>query len=200
MEQYLTLFYGLSFLIAIIAFAYAGYLYLWVKRQPISNKKIIEVAGLIKDGANTFMTREYKILAVFAAIIAVLILLFLPSPIWSGEVMKNIGMAISYIAGTVLSAIAGKIGILVASLSNGRAAEGTQKGIKPAFLIGFRGGAVMGLLVVGCSLFGVAAVIGDTVGDPFKDTAGPSINTQITVVSLVASLLSAVFAAFSIFG
>ena len=44
-----------------------------------------------------------------------------------------------------------------------------------------------------------AAVIGDTVGDPFKDTAGPSINTQITVVSLVSSLLSSLFAAFSIF-
>ena len=41
----------------------------------------------------------------------------------------------------------------------GRAAEGAQKGLKPAFLIGFRGGAVMGLLVVGCSLFGVAAVL-----------------------------------------
>ena len=44
-----------------------------------------------------------------------------------------------------------------------------------------------------------SAVVGDTVGDPFKDTAGPSINTQITVVSLVASLVSTLFLTFSIF-
>ncbi len=159
MEQYLSLFYGLSFLTAALAFAYAAYLYLWVKRQPLSNQKIIEVAALIKDGANTFMGREYKILAIFASVIAVLILLFLPSPIWNGDFVSNLSMALSYLAGTILSAIAGKIGILVASLSNGRSAEAAQKGIKPAFLIGFRGGAVMGLLVVGCSLFGVAAVL-----------------------------------------
>lgn len=44
-----------------------------------------------------------------------------------------------------------------------------------------------------------AAVVGDTIGDPFKDTAGPSINTQITVVSLIASLLAYVFTNYSIF-
>ncbi len=159
MEQHLSLFYGLSFLIAAIAFAYAAYLYVWVKRQPLTNGKIIEVAALIREGANTFMRREYKILAIFASVIAVLILLFLPAPIWAGSMMANAAMALSYIAGTVLSAIAGKIGIMVAGLSNGRCAEGAQKGIKPAFLIGFRGGAVMGLIVVGCSLFGVAAVL-----------------------------------------
>ena len=159
MEEHLTLLYGASFLISIIAFAYAAYLYLWVKRQPLTNAKIIKVADLIKKGANTFMNREYKILTIFSLVIAALILLFLPSPIWKGDFVSNISMAFAYIAGTVLSAIAGKIGIIVAGLSNGRSAEAAQRGIKPAFLVGFRGGAVMGLLVVGCSLFGVAAVL-----------------------------------------
>ena len=159
MESHLSLFYGLSFLTVVLAFAFAAYLYLWVKKQKTVNAKIQEVSALIKEGANTFMRREYTILAKFAAVAAVLILLFLPSPIWQGDPVPNISMAVAYIAGTVLSAIAGKIGILVATLSNGRAAEGAQKGLKPAFLIGFRGGAVMGLLVVGCSLFGVAAVL-----------------------------------------
>ncbi len=159
MEHQLSLFYGLSFLTAILAFAFAAYLYLWVKKQPAKNAKIIEVSKLIKEGANTFMRREYKILAIFALVAAVIIFILLPEPVWSGDPLDNLAMAIAYLAGTALSAIAGKIGIMVATLSNSRAAEGARKGIKPAFLIGFRGGAVMGLLVVGCSLFGVAAVL-----------------------------------------
>lgn len=151
--------YGLSFLTAAIAFAFAAYLYLWVKKQKVENAKITEVSLLIKQGANTFMRREYKILAIFAGVAAVIIFLLLPSPIWKGNWTQNVSMVIAYLAGTVLSAIAGKIGILVATLSNGRTAEAAQHGIKPAFLVGFRGGAVMGLLVVGCSLLGVAAVL-----------------------------------------
>ncbi len=159
MEQQLSLFYGLSFLTAAIAFAYAAYLYLWVKKQPVQNATIEEVALLIKKGANTFMRREYISLAKFAGVIAVVIFILLPTPIWKGNILQNVEMVVAYIFGTVFSAIAGKIGIVVATHSNSRAAEGAQKGIKPAFLIGFRGGAVMGLLVVGCSLLGVAAVL-----------------------------------------
>ena len=159
-ESQLSLFYGLSFLCVALAFAFAAYLYLWVKKQKTENAKIQEVSLLIKQGANTFMRREYLVLAKFAAVAAAVILILLPSPIWAGSPVSNIAMAIAYLCGTVLSAIAGKIGILVATLSNARTAEAAQKGIKPAFLIGFRGGAVMGLLVVGCSLLGVAAVAG----------------------------------------
>jgi len=154
------MFYGISILIAVIAFAFAAYLYVWVKKQPQENKRISEVAQLIREGANTFMKREYKILAVFASVIAVLIVLFLPSPIWSTDnIWNNIAMAIAYICGTVLSAIAGKLGLVVASLSNGRSAEAAVKGIKPSFLIGFRGGSVMGLIVVGCAVLGVSVVL-----------------------------------------
>ena len=159
MQPSVSLIYGLSFLAVAIAFAFAVYLHLWVKRQPMKNKTIAEVSGLIKSGANTFMRKEYKILAVFAGVAAVLIFLFLPQGIWKGNWIENLSMALSYIAGTILSAIAGKIGILVATASNGRAAEAAQKGIKPAFMVGFRGGSVMGLAVVGFSLLGVAAVL-----------------------------------------
>ena len=159
MESQLSLFYGLSFLTVAVAFAFAAYLYLWVKKQKTGNARIQEVSVLIREGANTFMRREYKILAKFALVAALVILVLLPSPIWQGNPLENAAMAVAYIAGTVLSAIAGKIGILVATLSNARTAEGAQKGIKPAFLIGFRGGAVMGLLVVGFSLLGVAVVL-----------------------------------------
>ena len=155
----LQLVYAVSFFSVIIAFAFAVYLHLWVRKQPARNQKIIEVSELIHAGANTFMRREYLILARFAGIAAVLILLLLPAPIWEGDVISNISMALAYLAGTALSALAGKIGILVATQANSRAAEGAQQGMRPAFLIGFRGGAVMGLAVVGFCLLGVMAVL-----------------------------------------
>ncbi len=164
MQPSLTLVYSVSFLTVAIAFAFAAYLYLWVKKQKAVNAKIVEVAQLIKEGANTFMRREYRVLAIFAGTAAALIFVFLPSPIWKGGIMDNLSITLAYLAGTVLSAIAGKIGILVATLANSRAAEGAAKGIRPAFLVGFRGGAVMGLTVVGFSLLGVAAVLA-MVGD-----------------------------------
>jgi K(+)-stimulated pyrophosphate-energized sodium pump len=151
--------YILAIAISILAFGVAAYFYLWVKKQPSSNATIQKVGVLINKGANTFLKREYMLLARFAGVAAVLILLFLPKPIWmGGNVMPNVQMALSYVFGTFLSALAGKIGITVATIANMKAAEAATKGIRPSFMAGFRGGAVMGMAVVGASLMGITIV------------------------------------------
>ncbi|NLV63118.1 MAG: sodium-translocating pyrophosphatase, partial [Clostridiaceae bacterium] len=114
---------------------------------------------LIRNGADTFLNKEYRVLARFAGVAAILIFIFLPSPVWMGNVSKNITMAIAYIAGTIFSAVAGKIGMNIATIANTKAAEAAVKGIKPSFMAGFRGGAVMGMAVVGSSLLGVTAIL-----------------------------------------
>lgn len=149
-----------SIVISILALAVAAWLYTWVKSQPSSNARIAEIGEYIRQGANTFLKREYLVLARFTAVAALLILILLPKPIWSsGNISENIFMAISYIFGTVLSALAGKIGIQVATIANIKAAEAATKGVKPSFMAGFRGGAVMGMAVVGSSLLGVTLVL-----------------------------------------
>ena len=149
----------IAILISILALGVAALFYFWVRALPSSNKEIARIGTLIRKGANTFLAREYKILAIFVLIAAAVILVFLPHPIWRGDVVKNITMSLSYIAGSVLSALAGKIGIFVATIANVKSAESAVKGIKPSFMEGFRGGAVMGLAVVGTSLLGVTVVL-----------------------------------------
>ena len=154
----LTVFLIVSIGVSVLAFIFAAWLYGWVKKQPCENERINEVGGYIKKGAEVFLNREYKVLAKFAAAAAVIILVLLPSPIWKGDFVPNIKMAVSYLCGTVFSAVAGKIGIAVSTIANGRTAVAATKGIKPSFLCGFRGGAVMGMAVVGASLLGVSLV------------------------------------------
>lgn len=148
-----------AILISILALGVAAWLYTWVKSQPSSNPEIARIGLLIRKGANTFLGREYKLLAIFVAVVAVLICIFLPKPIWTGNPANNIMMAIAYIVGSVLSALAGKIGIFVATIANVKSAEAATKSINLSFMSGFRGGAVMGMAVVGTSLLGVTGVL-----------------------------------------
>ena len=143
---------------SLLAFGIALYFYLWLVSLKTENKRIAQIGQYIKNGANTFLRREYNILTKFAGIIAILILLFLPEPIWLGSPKANIIMSVSYCLGTFLSALAGKVGMDIATIANVKAAEAAKKGIKPSFLTGFRGGAVMGMAVVGTCLLGVSLI------------------------------------------
>ena len=101
----------------------------------------------IQEGARAFLRREYKAVAIFVAVLAVLIALLLDNGVLS---------AIAYVVGAAFSALAGFIGMTVATLANARTAEAAKAGPQVALPLAFRGGAVMGFSVAGLSLVGVA--------------------------------------------
>ena len=163
--------YLIALAVSLLAIGVAVWMARWVKKLKSENAKIAYVSSLIKSGANTFLKREYTILAVFASILFVFILIFLPKPIWQvgdevgvNRVLPNLAMALSYLIGTIFSGIAGKIGIDIATIANVKSAEAATKGIKPSFMAGFRGGAVMGMAVVASCLLGVTLVFWATYG------------------------------------
>jgi len=85
--------------------------------------------------------------------------MFFPSPIWKAtNILTNIYMTIAYLLGTVLSALAGVIGISIATIANTKTAIAAKEDLPKAFMAGFRGGGVMGMAVVGTSLLGAAVL------------------------------------------
>ncbi len=159
----------IAILVSLGSFAIAWYFYKWIKALPTANKELERVGKLIADGAFAFLKREYKILAAFAGALSVVILLCFPHPIWAegANIGMNISMVISYLCGTAISAVAGWIGISTATVANMKAASAAQDGVPPSFMAGFRGGAVMGMAVVGSSLMGTAILylIARSLGD-----------------------------------
>jgi K(+)-stimulated pyrophosphate-energized sodium pump len=139
--------------------------YRYVDKQSSGNEKMQEISNAIKEGARAFIKREYTTLAIFVSVISVLLLIFLPAPLWTGAPLENIKLALAYIFGSVCSATAGYLGLTVATKANAKVAQGAKDGLNRAFPIGFRGGAVMGFAVVGVGLLGISIVYALT-GDP----------------------------------
>jgi K(+)-stimulated pyrophosphate-energized sodium pump len=139
--------------------------YRYVEKQDSGNEKMREISDAIRAGAAAFIKREYTTLFIFVAIVSALMIVFLPSPIWTGEPIKNISLTIAYIFGSSCSALAGYLGLNIATKANAKVAQGAKEGLNKAFPIGFRGGAVMGLSVVGVGLLGISVVYWLT-GDP----------------------------------
>ncbi len=134
------------------------YFYRYVEKQDSGTDRMREISDAIRLGARAFLKREYTVLFMFVGVVAVLLLIFLPTPIWAGDPLKNITISLSYIFGSTFSALAGFLGLTVATKANAKVANGAQQGLNKAFPIGFRGGAVMGFAVVGIGLLGVSIV------------------------------------------
>jgi len=133
----------------------AGLLYGYVNRQDSGTKRMREIAEAIREGADAFLKREYTVLAYFVAVVSVVLAVFLGNPL----------IAPVYIFGSICSGLAGFFGMHVALKANVRTANAAREGLNRAFLIAFRGGAVMGLSVVGMGLLGISIIYALT-GNP----------------------------------
>lgn len=144
---------------AVISILVGLYFYRYINNQDSGTDKMKEISNAIREGANAFIKREYTTLAMFVGVVAVLILIFLPNTLWStSDPLKNIEMTLAYVFGSTCSAIAGLLGLNVATRANAKVAHAAKSGLNKAFPVGFRGGAVMGFMVVGVGLLGVGIV------------------------------------------
>ncbi len=139
-------FLGFSPYIGMAGFFFAIATYMWVVKQPAGNAKMTSIATLIEEGSMTFLRKEYSILAVFLAIVTVLL-----------GVKLGWNTAICYITGALSSMLCGFIGMKAATKANVRTAEAAaQSGQSRALSVAFYGGSVMGMTVASVGLIGVA--------------------------------------------
>ena len=141
--------------VAVLALVVAGVLAWRVKKQKVESKEAEEIAGAIHKGAMAFLNKEYKILIVFVIIVAAIIGL------------AGIGWLTSlcFVIGAVFSAVAGNIGMRIATLANVRTAEAAKKSLFKGLKVAFSSGSVMGLSVTGLGLLGIS-VLYYFIGDP----------------------------------
>ena len=140
------------------AFGILGLIYVfiknaWVTKQEVGNEKMARIAKNIADGAMSFLKAEYKILSIFVA--AVAILLFFKG---QNEAGSNGLVAVSFIVGAVCSALAGFIGMRVATKANVRTTNAARTSLPKALEVAFAGGSVMGLGVVGLGVLGLGSL------------------------------------------
>ncbi|NOR72735.1 MAG: sodium-translocating pyrophosphatase [Mariprofundaceae bacterium] len=134
----------------------ASFLYRTVKKYPAGEEKVVEIGEAIHLGAMVFMRREYTILAVFVAVVAVILAFSLGLP-----------TTIAFLAGAVCSALAGYLGMFAATKANVRTATAAQDhGTSTALTIAFYGGSIMGLVVASLGLIGLGTLYLFFGGDP----------------------------------
>ncbi|KFF10545.1 inorganic pyrophosphatase [Chryseobacterium soli] len=147
---------GLFYLIPIfgvVALLYTFFQSKWVSRQNAGNERMKVISGHIADGAMAFLKAEYKILTYFVVIVAVLLIIMGMS-----NANSHWSIGIAFIVGAIFSALAGFIGMKIATKANVRTAEAARTSLAKALKVSFNGGTVMGMGVAGLAVLGLGTL------------------------------------------
>src|SRR3989338_6025843 len=137
------------FVVSILSLVVALLLALYILKKPAGSAKMQEISEAIHKGALTFLKKEYEVLVIFLILVALIMYLFLDN---------GVKLAISFIIGGFSYALAGNIGMRIATKANARTTEATKSHIGNGLKLAFYSGAVTGLSVVGIGLLGIAVL------------------------------------------
>jgi K(+)-stimulated pyrophosphate-energized sodium pump len=124
-----------------------------IGKKDAGDDKMKEIAALIHEGAMAFLKAEYKVLAIFVAVVAGLL-----AAANMGSETRSPMIAVAFVVGALASAVSGWAGMKVATKANVRTTAAARVGLPAALDVAFSGGTVMGMTVVGLGLFGLAGL------------------------------------------
>jgi Na+/H+-translocating membrane pyrophosphatase len=180
----------------VAALIYAWFLAREVLREDPGTPKMQEVSDSIREGAIAYLNKQMEVVIPISFVLA--IALFLTAYLAEAPWALPIGRGAALLLGASCSLAIGQIGLrMIGTRGNTRVTNQARQGsFRGALRIAYRSGTIAGMPADGLGLLGgttifllyghKACVIGDTVGDPLKDTAGPSLNPMIKVVNLVS--------------
>ncbi|MDQ6812506.1 MAG: sodium-translocating pyrophosphatase [Bacteroidota bacterium] len=137
----------------IIGLLYTLIKFNWVSKQDAGNDRMKEIARYIQEGAMAFLRAEYKILTYFVIIAAILL-----AVMGYSNANSHWSIALAFIMGAIFSALAGFIGMRVATQANVRTAHAARTSLSQALSVSFTGGSVMGLGVAGLAVLGLGGL------------------------------------------
>lgn len=134
----------IALLCGVVAVLYAGVTAFRILKKPTGTQRMHEISSMIYRGAMTFLNQEYRVMVVYAVVVAAIL------------AFVNYPTAITFLVGASFSAAAGNLGMRIATKSNARTAEAARKNIGEGLRVAFSSGLVMGMAVVGLGLFGIS--------------------------------------------
>ncbi len=151
----------LAIVSGVVALGFAAILTMRILKADQGSEEVQFIGNAIREGANAFLSREYRLLAIFVVIVFIVLALFIDFDLLnriSGEASAIPGTAISYLIGAIGSGLAGYIGMSIAVRANTRTTVQAQQGLNPALRLAFNSGTVMGVSVVGIGLIGLTVM------------------------------------------
>jgi K(+)-stimulated pyrophosphate-energized sodium pump len=140
-------------LLGLAALVFAFVLAQRITKADPGNERMKELGKAIHDGAMAFLNREYRTLIIFVIVVAAALTVGIGAA--QKDYIEGFYTAVCFIVGAVFSALAGNVGMRIATKANTRTAQAASSGINPALTIAFSGGAVTGMVIVGLGLLGI---------------------------------------------